>query len=94
MKYTCTRDSSVSVSASKAILTGISPDGGLFLPQSFPAFSLEDISAMAKLDYAGRAAMVMGRFLTDFSAEELDRHTKAAYAEDRFGENTAPVVKL
>ncbi|MBR2155652.1 MAG: threonine synthase, partial [Clostridia bacterium] len=75
MKYTCTRDSGVSVTASKAILTGISPDGGLFLPQSFPAFSPEDISAMAKLDYAGRAAMVMGRFLTDFSAEELDRYT-------------------
>ena len=94
MKYTCTRDSGVSVSASKAILTGISPDGGLFLPESFPSFSHEEIADMAKLNYAGRAAMVMGKFLTDFSAEELERYTKAAYAADRFGENTAPVVKL
>ena len=94
MKYTCTRDSGVCVSASKAILTGISPDGGLFLPESFPAFSREEISAMAKLGYAGRAAAVMGKFLTDFSAEELERYTCAAYAENRFGKNTAPVVKL
>ena len=94
MKYTCTRDSGVCVSASKAILTGISPDGGLFLPESFPAFSREEISAMAKLGYAGRAAAVMGKFLTDFSAEELERYTCAAYAEDRFGKNTAPVIKL
>ena len=54
MNYTCTRDNSISISASKAILAGISPDGGLFLPESIPAFSLEEISAMARLPYTGQ----------------------------------------
>lgn len=94
MKYTCTRNSGVSISASEAILSGISPDGGLFLPESFPVFTPEDIAAMAGLDYAGRAAMVMGRFLEDFSPEELRAYTTAAYSRERFGENAAPVVEL
>lgn len=94
MKYTCTRNGGVSISASEAILAGISPDGGLYLPESFPHFSLEDISAMAKLDYAGRAARVIGSFLEDFSKEELEHYTRSAYDQSRFGKNAAPVVRL
>ena len=94
MKYTCTRDSGVSVSASQAILAGISPDGGLFLPESYPRFSSDDISAMAKQGYPERAATVMGAFLGDFSAEELDSYASAAYSRAKFGTVAAPVVKL
>ena len=56
MNYTCTRDNSISISASKAILAGISPDGGLFLPEEFPKVSLDDISKMRSMTYPERAA--------------------------------------
>ena len=36
MKYTSTRNNAVSVDAAKAISQGISEDGGLFVPMSFP----------------------------------------------------------
>ena len=75
MKYTCTRDSGVSVSASQAILAGISPDGGLFLPESYPRFSSENISAMAKQGYPERAAMVMGAFEDDLSGKNYVIYT-------------------
>lgn len=38
--YKSTRNSDLRVTASKAILTGLSPDGGLFVPESVPALGV------------------------------------------------------
>ena len=86
MNYTCTRDNSISISASKAILVGISPDGGLFLPEEFPKVSLDDISKMRSMTYPERAAYIICLFLTDFTNDELKAYTAAAYSKSRFGE--------
>lgn len=95
MEYVSTRDKSRSVSAAYAIATGIAPDGGLYCPTSFPKFTNEDRKALLKMDYKARAAMVLGKFLTDFTAEELKGFADKAYADIKFGgNNTAPVVKL
>ena len=47
--YKSTRDDSVKVTASQAILKGLAPDGGLFVPESIPSFdkSLEELSKMS-----------------------------------------------
>ena len=50
MNYTSTRDNSVKVSAAYAIATGISPDGGLYVPENIPAFTYEELLAAAKND--------------------------------------------
>ena len=71
MEYVSTRDKSRKVSAAYAIASGIAPDGGLYCPTSFPALTAEDWHALANLDYKGRSALILGKFLTDFSAEEL-----------------------
>ena len=95
MDYVSTRDKSRKVSAAYAIANGIAPDGGLYCPTAFPALTAEDWHAMANLDYKGRAARVLGKFLTDFSGEELAEYAAKAYADDKFGGgNTAPVVPL
>ena len=44
MLYTSTRDGSVSITGSQAIVNGISKDGGLYVPSSFPKYSLNDIA--------------------------------------------------
>ena len=36
MRYFSTRSDKYTASASEAILAGIAPDGGLFVPESFP----------------------------------------------------------
>ena len=46
MNYTSTRNNKLSVSGSTAVLTGLAPDGGLYVPESFPAVSREDIERM------------------------------------------------
>lgn len=92
MKYTCTRNSKIEISASEAIVKGISDDGGLFVPSSFPILSLDDISALTDLDYVGRSAKVLSVLLDDFSYEELSDYTRKAYSD--FDEDVCSVVKV
>ena len=92
MKYTCTRNSKIEISASEAIVKGISDDGGLFVPSSFPIFSLDDICALCDLDYAERSAKILSKYLDDFSYEEILDYTHKAYS--RFDEDVCPVVKV
>ena len=95
MDYISTRDSGHRVSAAQAIVSGLSPDGGLFLPESLPQFSLSEIETMAKTGYAGRAVAVLSRFLTDFSEDELREYVSRAYAPEKFPPKAvAPVVPL
>lgn len=95
MEYVSTRDKSRKVSAAYAIANGIAPDGGLYCPTAFPALTAEDWHALANLDYKGRSARILGKFLTDFSGEELADYASKAYADDKFGgRDTAPVVAL
>ena len=79
MNYVSTRDTSVCVSSAQAITKGISPEGGLFVPESLPQVSLSEIEKLASLDYIGRAKAVLSLFLTDFSDAELDSCVKGAY---------------
>ena len=78
--YTSTRDKNVHVRASEAILAGLAPDGGLFVPESLPTLSVS-LKDLPGLDYAGTAKVVMSSFLTDFTEEELDHCIRSAYDE-------------
>lgn len=63
MQYQSTRDHALVVSSSEAILRGLTPDGGLFVPVSFPQADLE---AWRSLDYPALAAAVLQLYLTDY----------------------------
>ena len=92
MNYNSTRDKSRVVTASQAIAQGISEEGGLFVPQEFPKYSLEEIKAMCELDYRGRAKKIMGDFLSDFTAEEINESVDSAYTAEKFGsDNPSPI---
>ena len=92
MNYNSTRNAALQVTAAQAIAQGISEEGGLFVPQSFPKADLND---MLGLDYIGRAEYVLSRFLTDFTPEEIKACAESAYGGDKFDDNTpAPVVSL
>lgn len=93
MEYISTR-SSRRVSAAQAIAEGLSPDGGLYFPESLPVFDGEALSAMEGMDYAGRAAEVLSRFLDGFSRQELSDYVRRAYAVPKFPSDTAPVVSV
>lgn len=94
MNYKSTRNSNVTVSAATAIARGISEEGGLFVPENFPALTAADITALADKTYTERAAFILGKFLTDFTETEVDECVSAAYTETKFGAHPAPVTTL
>ena len=92
MNYTSTRNNKLSVSGSTAVLTGLAPDGGLYVPESFPAVSREDIERMTDMDYPERSAFVMSKFFDELTQDELLDIARRAYAT--FDGDPAPEVKL
>ena len=95
MFYNSTRNNGIKVESAMAIKTGISADGGLFVPENIPHIDGAFISALTSMSYEERAAKILGLFLTDYTAEELADCAKNAYAEHKFGgKDTAPVYKL
>ena len=94
MLYTSTRDRSLAVPASYAIATGISAEGGLFVPQSIPRVDAELIASLSGLSYAGRAQKILPLFLTDYTEDEIVSYTEAAYGSQFSGDFPAPTVKL
>ena len=90
--YTSTRDSNVAVTASQAILKGLSEDGGLYVPQQIPSLDI-NIDELAKMSYQEIAYEVMSRFFTDFTQSELKECIDKAY-DDKFDtKEIAPLVK-
>lgn len=93
LNYQSTRDSRISVSAAQAIAQGICGNGGLFVPEAFPKINAAELSELMKTDYRGRAARIMGLYLTDFTQEEIADCTERAYEREKFsGGSPAPVV--
>ncbi len=92
MKYNSTRNKNAVVSASQAIAQGISEEGGLFVPQELPKYSLEEMNDLCRLDYRGRAKKIMGDFLSDFTQEEINESVDSAYTAEKFGsDNPSPI---
>ena len=88
--YRSTRDDNVRVTASQAILKGLAPDGGLFVPESIPSLdkSLEELS---KMSYKEVAYEVMKLMLDDFTEEELKDCINKAYDSKFDTEKIAPL---
>lgn len=93
MKYTSTRDGKKSVSACEAIVKGISDDGGLFVPSSFPNIDGALFDSLLKMDYQERTAKILSLYLDEFTFEELLDITNSAYSRFDDGD-PCPVVKV
>jgi len=90
--YKSTRNSSIRVSASQAILKGLSDEGGLFIPERIPTLD-KPMEAFANMTYAEVAYEVMRRFYTDFTEEELKNCIARAYDSKFDTDVIAPLVE-
>jgi len=94
VRYRSTR-ADITVSGAQAIVLGISDEGGLFVPASFPRVDLDTIAAMPALDYAERVALTLHGFLDEFSRAELADMARDAYSSAAFaGNHPAPLHRL
>ena len=95
MQYQSTRDKKQKVSASRAILQGISAEGGLFVPEKLPELSIQRLERMIDQDYIRRAQDILGDFLSDFSREEIASCLQNAYGSGNFASSKiAPLSRL
>lgn len=74
-----------------ALLEGIAPGGGLFVPERVPRLSLETIVGLAALPYHRRAALVYEAFEPDVTAQDIARIARTAYGENFGDSRVAPV---
>ena len=90
--YHSTRSKGMAVTASQAILKGLSDDGGLFVPDHVPALD-KSLKELAGMSYQEVAYEVMKLFLTDFTEEELKTCIRRAYDEKFDVDVIAPLVE-
>ena len=90
MQYLSTRDSALRVSAQEAIVRGLAPQSGLFVPETFPQ---ADLDAWKNLSYSELAEKVLAGFLTDYSADFLHTATASTYGA-AFGGKAGETVKV
>lgn len=99
MKYISTRGQAPAQSFSEILLGGLAPDGGLYLPASYPQLSDADLTAMRSMNYRDLAFAVLSRFATDIPAADLKAiidktYTAAVYCNVRQGENPEDITPL
>ena len=95
MFYHSTQDKSKSVLSAQAIAQGISQDGGLFVPESFPQLTSDELKTMLPMSYQDRAKLIISKYLTDFSEEEIADCVDSAYTVEKFGSaNPAPIASV
>lgn len=93
LHYKSTRNSDRKVTASEAILKGLAPDGGLFVPEEIPKLDIS-LDELKNMTYQQTAYEVMKLFLTDFTEEELKDCIHKAYDSKFDTEEIAPLVKI
>jgi len=92
MKYISTRGQMEPVGFLDAVMTGLSPDGGLLLPGSLPDVS-DRLEAWKELSYPELAFEVMSLFITDMPADDLKELIEKSYSVFRVTE-VAPVIPV
>ncbi|WP_043529223.1 threonine synthase [Litchfieldella xinjiangensis] len=80
MRYISTRGQAPALSFEEVVLTGMASDGGLYVPETIPQLSRDDLEAMAGLSYAEIAFRVMKPFV----AGEIDDETFRGLVRDAY----------
>lgn len=99
MNYISTRGQSPAQAFSDILLGGLAPDGGLYLPESYPQLSDADLTAMRGMNYRQLAYAILSRFITDIPAADLQAlidktYTAQVYHNVREGENAEDITPL
>lgn len=90
MKYKSTRDAAASVSAAQAIVTGLAPDGGLYIPEESGRLLVEELQGKS---YPEAAFTILREFLPEFPDDFLRTALVESYG-DNFGGKAGHLVRL
>ena len=91
--YVSTRDQSIKVSSSKAILDGQATGGGLYVPADLEAVKA-DWRSIIRGDFRSMAKAIWNIFFDDYGEEEIDRLVEASYRDKFSAPDITPLVKV
>jgi threonine synthase len=93
VKYISTRGQAPALSFEEVVLTGLAPDGGLYVPETLPRFSAQEIASWAGLSYQELAFKVINPFVAGaLSDAELKKIIESSYSVFRH-DAIAPLVQ-
>jgi threonine synthase len=94
MKYCSTRNSKLNKTFDEIIIEGLAPDGGLYMPKSWPKININEITSDKNISYSELVTIILNQFVGDtIKNTELQQISKKTYRE--FTHNKiAPLVKL
>ena len=98
MRYISTRGAGAGTedsakSFSDILLEGLAADGGLFLPQSYPVLTAEELQSMRQLGYADLAFAIISRYADDIPAADLKTIIDKTYTAEVFGHADITPIK-
>ncbi len=99
MRYISTRGKAPAQTFTEILLGGLAPDGGLYLPETYPQFSLDDLERMRGMNYRELAFEILTRYADDIPAEDLraiinKTYTAEVYCNTRPDEDAADITPL
>jgi len=99
VKYLSTRGHAARPEFCDILLGGLAPDGGLYLPESYPQISRAELDAWRSLSYADLAFAILSKFITDIPAADLKAicdktYTAQVYRFTRPGDDAAEITPV
>jgi threonine synthase len=85
MRYISTRGGMPPKDFSEILLSGLSPDGGLAIPETYPRIAAADLDAWRGLSYQSLAFEILSRFIDDMPADDLRGIVNRTYTAEIFG---------
>ena len=93
MRYISTRGGMPLKTFSEILLSGLSPDGGLAIPESYPTITATELTAWRRLSYPELAFEILSRFIDDIPAEDLRGIINQTYTAEIFGSTDITPLK-
>ena len=81
------------VTGAQAVVQGLAKDGGLFVPETFPVITNDEMDLMAEMSYSERAAFILSKYFDEFDIEDLKKICEDAYSKFE-GEDPVPLVRV
>ncbi len=102
MQYVSTRaqdKNGAKRSFSQILLEGLAPDGGLYMPDSYPAVTMAELDSWRSLSYAGLAFEILRKFADDIPGADLKAlvektYTSGVYKNVRSGDSRDAITPL
>jgi threonine synthase len=85
MHYISTRGATPPQRFGEVLLGGLAADGGLAIPDDYPAIDAAELARLRTLSYPQLAFEILRRFADDLPADDLRAMVTRAYTRERFG---------